>query len=400
MKRSTVHFIISIILLLTSKPVVAQTLERIINVQVSHTYGREISFSARVLQAESIKDIFIFFQVDGENDPRGILVVADPSGLINYTYDVQQNPIRPFANISYWYTLSLQNGENVNSQEYFFQYTDNRFPWQTLKSDLVEVNWYSSNTEYGKDAFDIMHQSILRFSNMISISEEEPIKLYLYASEGDLQENLTPGGQAADDSKQRSLLVSIIPGVDQKALMEKQLPYELAHLLLYRKTGIAYSLLPTWLQEGIATQVEISPNSEFDFALAQAMEKQSLISLVTLCTSFPQDPASNSLAYAQANSFTTYLLKKYGQSGMEKLIQAYTGGFDCEQGVKTALGKTLSELEYDWLQATFNKNPFWQNISNFLLFSFLLGLILLIPLLNIIRKQVPKKHSHPYDSEY
>jgi hypothetical protein len=218
---------------------------------------------------------------------------------------------------------------------------------------------------------------------------EEPIKLYLYATETNLQESLTLGGQTTGTPQSQVLLVSISPGIDQKALMEQQLPFELTHLLLYRKTGNTNSLLPTWLQEGLATQVDIPTNPEFDFALANAMEKQSLISLGSLCTSFPQDPASNTLAYAQANSFISFLLKKYGQAGMEKLIQAYTSGFDCEQGVTAALGKTLNQLENDWLQATFNNNTFQQNMANFLIFLFLLLLILLIPLLNIIKKQVP-----------
>ncbi|MFH2038149.1 MAG: peptidase MA family metallohydrolase [Chloroflexota bacterium] len=390
MKRPVVHsIIILMILFLSSNSVAAQTLEKITNVQVSHTYGREILFSALFLEPESIKEIFIFFRVDDEKDPRGILVFMDSKGQINYSYDIQQNPIHPFADISYWYTLNLNNGETYNSQEYYFQYTDNRFPWQTLKNDLVEVNWYSGNMEYGKDAFEIMDRNILRISSLLSISVEEPIQLYLYATETNLQESRALGGQAKSTPQSQVLMVSIAPGIDQKADMEKQLLYELTHLLLYRKTGNASSLLPTWLREGLATQVDISTNPEYDFALANAMGKQLMISLGTLCSSFPQDPALNTLAYAQANSFISFLLKNYGQSGMEKLIQAYTGGFDCEQGVKTAFGKTLNQLENDWLQATFN-NTLQQNISNILIFLFLLLLILLIPLLNIIKKQEPE----------
>jgi len=391
MKRPIVHsIVILMILFLSSNSVAAQTLEKITNVQVSHTYGREILFSALFLEPESIKEIFIFFRVDDEKDPRGILVFMDSKGQINYSYDIQQNPIHPFADISYWYVLNLTNGETYNSQEYYFQYTDNRFTWQMLKNDLVEVNWYSGNMEYGKDAFEIMDRNILRISSFLSITVEEPIQLYLYATETNLQESLTLGGQATSTPQSQILMVSISPGIDQKALMEKQLPYELTHLLLYRKTGKASSLLPTWLREGLATQIDISTNPEFDFALANAMGKQSMISLGSLCSSFPQDPALNTLAYAQANSFISFLLKNYGQAGMEKLIQAYTGGFDCEQGVNAALGKTLTQLENDWLQAIFNNNTLQQNISNFLIFLFLLLLILLIPLLNITMKQAPE----------
>jgi len=386
MKRFSIHLLISIILLLAWKPVVAQTFDQITDVQINHTYGSEISFSARVVQPDNIKDIFIFFKVEGEKEPNGSLIVADSSGLINFTYGVVQNPIRPFANITYWYTLNMQNGETIKSQDYNFQYTDNLFQWQTLKSDSVVVNWYSEDVEIGKDAFDILHQSILRISNLISISLDDPIQLYLYASQADLQNSLSLGGQSTAGPELQVLMVSIMPEADQKALLEQQIPYELAHLLLYRKTGITNSLLPFWLKEGIATQVENSPNPDFDFALANAVEKQTLISMGDLCTSFPQEPASKTLAFAQAKSFTTYLFNKYDQAGIEKLIQAYSAGSDCEQGSETALGKTLSQLEFDWLQATFNKNALWQTIINFLPYLFILFLILLIPLLNKPKK--------------
>lgn len=382
MKRSSIHWLFSIILLLSWKPVLALTPDLLADVQNTHTYGREITFSARVQQPEGIKDIFLFLNVEGENDPRGNLVVADSSGLLNFTYDVQRNPIHPFADISYWYTLNLQSGEVINSQEYYFQYTDNRFPWQTLKSGSVEVNWYSGEMEFGKNAFDILQQSILRISNLISISPNDPIHLYLYETQTDLNESLALGGQASIVPQLQVLLVAITPSSDQKAQMQQQIPHELTRLLLFQKTGITYALLPVWLREGISTQVEISPNPAFDFALANAVEKQTLISLSDICISFPQDTGSNLLASAQADSFTTYLFNKYGQSGMEKLIQAFTNGFDCEHGANTALGKNLTQLEYDWLQATFNKNALWQTITDFLPYLFILFLLLLIPLLN------------------
>jgi hypothetical protein len=217
---------------------------------------------------------------------------------------------------------------------------------------------------------------------------DDPVQLYLYASQVDLQESLTLGGQASFGPKLQVLLVSIIPGADQIAQMEQQIPHELTHLILYRKTGNSNSLLPAWLQEGLATQVEISPNPNFDFALANAVEKQNLISIAELCTNFPQDPALEFLAYAQASSFTTFLYNKYGQAWMEELIQAYTSGFDCEQGVKTVLGKSIAQLEDDWLEETFTVNALWQTTKNFMPYLFILLLILLIPLLNKPKKQI------------
>jgi hypothetical protein len=382
MKRFTLQIILFIILWLAWKPVAAQTSVQLTDISVTHTYGSDINFSARAQQPDDIKDIFLFLKVEGENEPRGSLILTDTSGFLNFSYNVQQTPIRPFAKISYWYSFSLKSGGTFNSQEYYFQYTDNRHPWQTLKSDSVQVNWYSGDMEFGKKAFDILHQSILRISNLISISMDDPIVLYLYETNGDLQESLGLGGLTTSGPEMQVLMVFIDPTAEFTPVMEKTLPYDLAHLLLYRETGSTYRLLPAWFREGLATQAEIAPDPNFDFALANAVEKQTLIEMSDLCTNFPQDDVSNFLAYAQSNSFTTYLINKHGSDGLEKLILSYTNGMDCEQGVKSALGKTLSQLQNDWLQATFNKNAIWQAITSFLPYLFLLFMILLIPLLN------------------
>lgn len=379
MKRSSLHFLILIILLLAGKPVAAQSSIQLTDVRVTHTYGKEIVFDARVQQLEDIKDIFLFISVEGDNEPRGSLIMADPNGTLNLIYDARQNPIHPFANISYWYTFTLKGGGTYNSQKYYFQYTDNRYPWQTLKSDSVQVNWYSGNMDYGRKAFDILHKSILRISNLIPLSMDDPIDLYLYETNEDLQESLGLGGLIKNRPDLQVLLVSIDPTSDYTARMEKILPNELAHLLLYQKTGITYLFLPAWLREGLATQVEISPDLNLDFVLANAVEQQILIKMSDLCTGFPQDEVSNVLAIAQSYSFTTYLGNKYGSDGINKLIQSYANGLDCDQGAESALGKSLSELEYDWLQATFNKKAIWEAITIFLPYLFLLIIILLIP---------------------
>jgi len=388
MKRSTLlFFFLSIVLLLAYNPVNAQASNQITDVRVDHTYGQSITFTARIKQPESIKDIFLFFEVEGDQDPFGSLIIADPNGLLKYTYDVGMNPIRPFAIITYWYIINLQSGETLKSQEYNFQYIDNRYPWQTLKSDSVEVNWYTDEMDIGKDAFDVLHQSILRISNLISISLNDPVQLFLYGSQDALQESLSLGGLITAGPDLQVLIVSKAPEADQKTLIEQEIPTELAHLLLYRKTGITYILIPVWLQEGIAGQVEASPNPTFDFMLADAVEKQTLIPLGDLCATFPQGPDANLLAFSQARSFTRFLFNKYGQAGLDELILAYTSGLDCEQGAKMALGKTLSQLEFDWLQATFNKNALWQTFLDFLPYLTILLLILFIPLLNKPQKQ-------------
>ena len=46
------------------------------------------------------------------------------------------------------------------------------------------------------------------------------------------------------------VFLSIAPGSRHKVLMQKQIPHELAHVLLYRYVGENYNRLPLWLLEG------------------------------------------------------------------------------------------------------------------------------------------------------
>ena len=68
------------------------------------------------------------------------------------------------------------------------------------------------------------------------------------------------------------VLVSIAPGENQSMEMERQIPHELAHVLLYRLTGPAYANLPNWLTEGIASQVEGYPNADYTQVLTASAQ--------------------------------------------------------------------------------------------------------------------------------
>jgi hypothetical protein len=390
MRRLISWLLISFFLLLTWQPVSAQTSIQVTDVQAQSTFGSEISFSAHVQSPSLIKEVFIFFQVEGETDPRGSLLTIGDNGQLNFSYDLSQDPIRPFASITYWYTFNLLNGEAFTTPTYEFQYIDNRFSWQTLLSGNVEVNWVTGDVEFGRQVSDVVLQSILRIGDSFSISMNKPVRVYIYASPTDLQDALTLGRLSSVSPELEVILVSISPGFDQIDRMEHLLPHELVQLLLFRKTGESYSHLPAWLIEGLVTRSELSPNPSYPSILQDANAHKTLLPLLSLCADFPQEAASNLQAYAQADSFTAYLLLKYGQKGLDSLIQSYALGVDCDQSPLSSLGKPLTQLERDWLQATFNKNAVTQAITTFLPYLFILLLILMIPLLNK-PKTIPKK---------
>jgi hypothetical protein len=166
--------------------------------------------------------------------------------------------------------------------------------------------------------------------------------------------------------------------------METKIPHELAHVMLYRSLGEHYQRQPAWLIEGIASMVELYPNPDYAHAMQIASQNDSLIPFIDLCSSFPVDAGSAFLAYAQAQSFVTYIRDSFGTSGLSRLMSAYSEGFSCELGATQALGISLSQLDLSWRETVLGQNITGVAARNLLPFLLLLALVLVVPMWSAI----------------
>jgi hypothetical protein len=100
------------------------------------------------------------------------------------------------------------------------------------------------------------------------------------------------------------IVVTLPPGSDQKLLIDQRIPRAM-HILVYQ-LPIPDTLTPA-VDEGLASQVELYPNSDYPILLEDAVKREALIPIASLCQTFPRDASSALLSYAQAASFTKYL---------------------------------------------------------------------------------------------
>jgi hypothetical protein len=214
--------------------------------------------------------------------------------------------------------------------------TDNQFNWQTLESGMLKVHWYQGDAQFGQAALDAARAGLDSISRYLPLKLEQPVEIFMYANPQDLQSDLVPGSETwiagHADPATGVIRVVIEPGTEQGIKMEQRIPHELMHVMLYRYIGAGYQNIPAWLREGIATNAELYPNTDFDRVLAEAAEGNRLIPLTDLCVSFPVDTGQAFLAYAEAGSFTNYLRETYGSAGLLDLASTYADGVDCERG--------------------------------------------------------------------
>jgi hypothetical protein len=371
------------------------------NASVSVSFGQAITFIAKIKSPIPIKQASLLFRGVTEEVTRVETVQVAEDGSVSFTYDASLNLFPPFSWVVFWYQATLADDQTYTSAPITFQYNDDRFPWRSTTRANVTMHWYAGDDTFGAAALDTAGAGMLAMNEFIPISLSDPVDVYIYSNVNDLQSTLQLGGEdwvgGSANPKIGVVLVAIAPGENQAIDMATKIPHELTHVMLYRSIGEKYALQPTWLVEGIASMTEQYPNPDYARALDIASRGDSLISFDELCASFPADAGNAYLAYAQSQSFVTYIRDTYGTSGLTRLTESYSDGFTCELGATKALGTPLSQLDVRWRESVLGQNLTGVAARNLSPFILLMILVLLVPFWGAIDllRQRRKRGSQP-----
>lgn len=357
-------------------------------------FGQTIKFQAKIKSQIPIQQVSLLFRGINEDVTRVEALQAAEDGSVSFTYDASLNVFPPFSWIVFWFQATLNDNVTYTSAPIQFQYKDDRFPWRNTSQANITVNWYAGDDAFGAAALDAAGAGILAINEIAPISLMDPIHIYIYSNITDLQNTLLLGGEewagGHTNAELGVVLVAIAPGASQSIEMETKIPHELAHVMLYRSLGEKYADQPTWLIEGIASMAELYPNPDYARALDIASENNSLLAFNDLCASFPADAGSAFLAYAQSQSFVTYIRNSFGISGLARLTNSYSDGFTCELGAINALGAPLSQLDARWRESVLGQNITGVAMRNLAPFALLMALVLVVPIwgaINMLRQR-------------
>jgi hypothetical protein len=117
------------------------------------------------------------------------------------------------------------------------------------------------------------------------------------------------------------------------------------------------------------------PNPEYTSVLTQAAAEDKLLGIENLCNRFPNDASGAFLAYAESASFVGFLHTNYGSPALRRLVEQYQNGLGCKEGVETALGSSITQLEYRWKQEALRLDPESLVFRNLLPYLLLFGIV-------------------------
>ena len=379
MKRTLILLILFLIIT-TPLSVQAEDSVEILDERVEYTFGGELIFQIEIESEVPVSQITLVLQAPGIPSFVGEVLFISP-GQAQFVYDLAQRPLPAFSSITYSYHLTLENGESVETPGYFFTYLDNRYNWQELIEEPFNIYWYEGEIILAQEVRDAAVSGLDQVLELLQQpAENKPIVIFVYSSEEELQSTLASVGQTwvggHADPRLGSIVVSLPPGVDQSLEIQRLIPHEITHILLYRFMGNEYQYLPAWFNEGLASQMEAFSHPDYDLVLEKAEGERGLIPFAHLCIAFPVDSDLALLSYAQSNSLLDYIQREYGVTGIQAMIFAYDQGVSCERGVEVALGITLEELENDWKLDVFSRGRYLTYI--FVLSGFLLLLLIFL----------------------
>jgi len=296
--RHIVPTLVMLLMLLSASSAAAQTTP----IETSYQYQTPdwITFTAVAESEQTIETAIVFFQA--ESDPHTSVGLAAVQKLddgrysFSYTHKMSDYFIRAFSTIDYHWEWVTADGARRQSGAEQFYYDDNRFDWTSIEGKTFKLHWYEGDVVFGVSVLNAAKAGFEKAQFYLEIPDYQKLDIYVYANSDALQALLGPSSQewvAGHADPDNGAIVAALPaGPDQALLVQQRIPHEMMHILLYRYMLNGYKNLPSWLNEGLASLVELYPNSDYQVLLDKAVETDTLIPMATLCKPFPSDAAT------------------------------------------------------------------------------------------------------------
>lgn len=362
----------------------------------TYTFGQQATFNIEATSSHEITDVYLYLQPEGEAAAEALPVSIDPGTEIQATIqrDLRRNPFPPFGTVSWWWEIRDAGDNALTTEPNAFRYIDNRFEWHTTIDERVRLHTVVDNPQYVQTALEVTQTSLQRIETQLQAEPMTPVDLYLYPSTEDLRAALEMAGRNWAGGQARPELGAILVAIpdDNRALsrMERDIPHELTHLIVYSVMGPeGYRHVPAWLDEGLATANELRPDPALEVTLNQARAEGQLLPLTALCPPFPTDPEAALLAYAQSASLVRTVRDRYGNTGIRDLLAAYADGAGCEGGIERGLGITAHQFERLWHADLVGLSGWivWLSENAAPLLLWVIGLLLALPMAMVFRRQ-------------
>lgn len=280
---------------------------------------------------------------------------VDPGNSVDLSLpvDFRANYVPPGIDITYYWQLTDDAGNVVETEPKVVTWEDSRFDWQQVSTDQVTVSYYSGDDAFANQVLQSAQSTIDRLQTTFDVAHTRPIRIWAYNSKTDFQGSQAPNSQewiAGTAYPELQVVLAVLPDGDTREV-GRVVPHEISHQVLYQATRNPFNVPPTWLDEGLAVSNQDNGNESFQAMVETAAQNGKLFSIRSLTSEFPYDPADASLAYAESYSMVQFILQRWGNDGMAAIIANYRAVNSTDDVLRKALGVDVDGLDQLWKES-------------------------------------------------
>ncbi|MBA2452450.1 MAG: hypothetical protein H0V47_04730 [Chloroflexia bacterium] len=328
-----------------------------IEVSARADFPETIDFTLVATTNVDIVEVQLFWRAIGSSaftlaEPE---FTGDETIRAGYQANMSVRYLPPGLDIEYFWRVTDFNGNVHESEPATIFYIDERFEWQSIDGGLLSVWWYDGSEDYARDILSAANSTLIQLDEQYGLQAVETIRIIVYANGRDFGNAMPPnsadwiGGVAY--SALNHIVAQIAPGGGAARETSRMIPHEVSHIVVHQASRNPYNSPPPWLDEGLATYVQVTGDERLSPILDRAVRDGRLIPLGALKSSFPLDPDQALLSYAESVSVVAYLVETYGRARVGELISVYREEVSHDRAVESVLGITIDELDSQWKQS-------------------------------------------------
>jgi hypothetical protein len=343
-----------VLLLAASVPAVAQPAVEFGTPTASGSFGETITFSTSFTSDARPQRVELLSRQPGDRNDR-VTIAELSGGGDQWTAAVYQGGhVVPNTSWEFRFRVITDEG-SATGPTGRHRLLDERFEWDVLEGERVNVWTYEGGDDFARDALDVAEAALADASELLGVGDIEPVDFLLYTDTREFREAMGPatrenvGGQAHPGI--RTLFGLIEPRQIDSDWADELISHELAHLVFHEAVDNPYQYPPRWLNEGLAVYLSTGYDDGDRRQVQGAAGGGTIIPLEGLGGQFPTRPGRQSLAYAESISAVDYFVDTYGQERLVKLIDAFGEGHGIDGAFVAATGEDFAAFDAAWLDS-------------------------------------------------
>jgi hypothetical protein len=276
-------------------------------------------------------------------------------GYLSWETNTSSRYIPPGSPIEYSYIIKTKSGKTFNTKPEKIVYLDNNRTWNNIKKKTITMYY---NEIFGdvvkkrsEDLLQATFETVESLSPLLGLeASNEPVNIVLFNDYAYMSKSLAPKSNTQSENLvtqgqayPKHGVVLLLDGMQSKGTAS----HEIAHILVERAAGSPFSVIPSWLNEGIAEYANpvkgFSYQNSFDINLAS-----DTLLPITKYTSPPGKPEDVILFYGQAEKIVEYMVENFGSKTFTQFIKSLKNGMSVNKAIEQNYGMSKTEIENEW----------------------------------------------------